>query len=202
MLHIFSSVEDGVQKLLCEYPWANVGKLSMQREELVICLEGRPSAGRLVLTLLGTHNAAHLLHQVERSRRWYSQVVPLLKQLQTQEESEDKPSYREFYVSKDSKTTAEQTSGGQRNGVRGDCPRGVMESSERAKRPPAHQIDTAAECPGFTSTTFQGDHGRMVMPQSHNGTLQESIPGMIEISLDDSPIREDVKNVSFAAPAL
>uniref|UniRef100_A0A8C5MM52 FERM domain containing 6 n=1 Tax=Leptobrachium leishanense TaxID=445787 RepID=A0A8C5MM52_9ANUR len=97
-IQIFQSMGDDKQ-LLFDFPWTNVGKLVFVGKRFEILPDGLPSARKLTYYTGCSSRSRHLLQLLSNSHRLFMNLQPVLRQVRTLEENEEKKQYRESYIS-------------------------------------------------------------------------------------------------------
>ncbi|XP_077470094.1 FERM domain-containing protein 6 isoform X1 [Stigmatopora argus] len=92
---------NNIRELLYDFPWCIVGRLTFLGKKFEIQPDGLPSARKLVYYTGSSFRSRHLLLHLSRSHRIYLSLQPALKHLRQLEESDEKKSYRESYISDD-----------------------------------------------------------------------------------------------------
>ncbi|XP_057705004.1 FERM domain-containing protein 6 isoform X1 [Corythoichthys intestinalis] len=99
-MQVYQEVNN-IRQLLYDFPWSIVGRLTFLGKKFEIQPDGLPSARKLVYYTGSSFRSRHLLLHLSRSHRIYLSLQPALKHLRQLEESEEKKSYRESYISDD-----------------------------------------------------------------------------------------------------
>uniref|UniRef100_A0A8C5MQ58 FERM domain containing 6 n=1 Tax=Leptobrachium leishanense TaxID=445787 RepID=A0A8C5MQ58_9ANUR len=87
------------KQLLFDFPWTNVGKLVFVGKRFEILPDGLPSARKLTYYTGCSSRSRHLLQLLSNSHRLFMNLQPVLRQVRTLEENEEKKQYRESYIS-------------------------------------------------------------------------------------------------------
>ncbi|XP_063296154.1 FERM domain-containing protein 6 [Pelobates fuscus] len=87
------------KQLLFDFPWTNVGKLIFVGKKFEILPDGLPSARKLIYYTGCSSRSRHLLQLLSNSHRLFMNLQPVLRQVRTLEENEEKKQYRESYIS-------------------------------------------------------------------------------------------------------